>query len=113
MTTYRFKQAVKILDHKFKVGIQEVPDEVVSHAHFASYLKCGWILEVSEAQKVAKPETILERSQRLHEALMPKTETPSEEESDDSVPEEKLTPQQKAARTRKLNADKAKSSKEE
>jgi hypothetical protein len=118
MTPYHFKQAVKIDGQHFKPGIHHVAPEVEAHPHFMRYVECGWVSEASQAEVVAKPESAHDRARRLHEKLMAKPatnhvekqEVAPEEEADDAAEE---TPAQKAARTRKANAEKAKAGKGE
>jgi hypothetical protein len=66
----QFNQQVSIEGKVFRCGVNDVPESLLEHPHFVSYVKCGWICEVDAPAQ--KPETMFERSQRLHEKLMAK-----------------------------------------
>ncbi len=135
MRSYEFKQQVKIAGKTFKRGVQEVSEEVEEHADFLSYAKCGWITDAEPKKVAAKAVTdsglakkIVERIAAQKEA---KKNAPVREQKPEESPkvdfnegivgnvttepvgneddEPKLTPQQRAAITRKENAEKAKS----
>ena len=55
-----FRKQLKIKDKVFKIGVHEVPQDIVDHPHFAQYCKWGEITEPG------------------HEKLSPKKETPHE-----------------------------------
>lgn len=111
MTKYYFSQSVKIEKKSFKVGVREVPEAIELHPHFLRYVKSGWVSEPTEGQlrtaQVAKqPRDEQSRNAKLFEKLSQRRAIQAE-----PVPEEKKeeeSPQQRAARTRKANAEKKK-----
>lgn len=126
---YQFKQAVRIDGQTLLTGSREVSAEIEAHPDFHHFVKCGWIAEVEETKAPVPQETFSERAERLHKKLSekykiapppvqdlePKEELlePHEFEDESAAAEESLTPQQKAARTRKAKAEAKKAEKGE
>lgn len=125
---YDFKQAVRInFTHKGKPqsqsfirGRHHVSDDILASEDFLHFVNCGWIAEADAVRAQVPLETFHERAQRLAKKLAekhlpvepvrePVQENAEVEEEDpgEEVPEEKLTPAQKAARTRAANKAKA------
>lgn len=117
---YEFKQSVRIDKKTFLKGTHEVPEEIVSHPHFAKYVDYGMIAVGEPPKKKMKGESFADRNKELSDRLKAKLEhlheQVQEKEPESPVeteePEaEELTPAQKAAATRKANAEKAEAEK--
>lgn len=107
---YRFTQSLAISRQRFPLGIQEVSAEVEAHPDFLFFVKAGWIQEVDPSELVTKqPRRAEVRGAELAKKIAAKHQ-PKTEQVREGVHE---TPQQKAARTRRENAAKAREEKSE
>jgi hypothetical protein len=121
---YDFKKSVRIEKHTFKRGVNEVPEHIELHPHFETYVQAGWV-GVAEKKAPKINNTFVERNKKLAEALRARQaakvapsvpeQKPPVEPSVEPEPEvgTELTPQQRAAITRKANAEAAKKAEEE
>lgn len=119
---YEFKRSIRIERSTFLKGTHEVSHAIETHAHFLKYVHSGLIAEAEPPKQKSKGESFADRNKALHERLKAKREQVREPVQDetkntgaDPAPidppapaDTELTSGQKAAATRKANAEKAK-----